>query len=66
MFYCIRVLGVILMLLGITDAFVHRFFDFHLFNITGVHYFTGLLGILLVEISAFFNFKNTSRWNHDR
>jgi hypothetical protein len=54
------------MLLGITDAFVHRFFDFHLFNITGVHYFTGLLGILLVEISAFFNFKNTSRWNHDR
>lgn len=66
MFFCIRILGVLLMLIGITAATLHRFFDIHIFNVSGITYFTGLLGILLVEFSAFLNLRNTQRFDHDR
>jgi hypothetical protein len=62
MFYWIRFLGVILMLFGITDATLRRFFDIHILDITGATYFIGLLGILLVEVSTFINLKNSRRW----
>lgn len=66
MFFLIRLSGVVFMLCGITDVILRRFFDIHIFNIAGSAYLAGLLGIILVEISAFSGPKRTQRWNHDR